>query len=66
MYLHSYQSYIWNLVLSRRVLEFGLDPVPGDLVLEDDAALLDTADPVILDDEETEQGQYLNIIYSYV
>jgi len=33
MYVHAYQSYVWNCVVSRRVREFGLDPRPGDLAL---------------------------------
>lgn len=33
MYIHAYQSYVWNTVLSRRVELFGCDkPVIGDLV----------------------------------
>lgn len=32
MYLHSYQSLIWNKVVSRRLIEFGLKVLPGDLV----------------------------------
>lgn len=32
MYLHAYQSLIWNKVVSRRVKEFGLKVLPGDLV----------------------------------
>jgi len=40
MYVHAYQSYVWNSVVSRRIHEFGLDPRPGDLafrgVVEDD------------------------------
>ena len=31
MYIHAYQSYIWNCVVSRRIREFGLVPRPGDL-----------------------------------
>jgi len=31
MYVHAYQSYVWNSVVSRRVREFGLEPRPGDL-----------------------------------
>jgi tRNA pseudouridine13 synthase len=33
MYVHSYQSYVWNSVVSARLNELGELPVPGDLVL---------------------------------
>ncbi|CAL1289762.1 unnamed protein product [Larinioides sclopetarius] len=32
MYLHSYQSYIWNKVASKRIKEYGLKVLKGDLV----------------------------------
>ena len=33
MYVHAYQSYVWNVMVSERVREFGADaPVVGDLV----------------------------------
>ncbi|KAH0513677.1 Pseudouridylate synthase 7-like protein [Microtus ochrogaster] len=34
MYIHSYQSYVWNNMVSKRVEDYGLKPVPGDLVLK--------------------------------
>ncbi|XP_060080963.1 pseudouridylate synthase 7 homolog [Ylistrum balloti] len=41
MYLHSYQSYIWNCVVSRRIQEFGMRPVVGDLVLPQESESMD-------------------------
>eukprot|EP00069_Balaena_mysticetus_P017396 bmy_10589T0 len=38
MYIHSYQSYVWNNMVSKRIEEYGLSPVPGDLVLKGAAA----------------------------
>ena len=34
MYLHAYQSFVWNQVVSRRISEFGIRPIVGDLVYE--------------------------------
>ncbi|XBW35936.1 hypothetical protein QEN19_001508 [Hanseniaspora menglaensis] len=33
IYIHSYQSYIWNLATSERINKFGLKIIPGDLVI---------------------------------
>ncbi|CAI9733696.1 pseudouridylate synthase 7 homolog [Octopus vulgaris] len=34
MYVHSYQSYVWNTMVSQRIKQFGLVPVIGDLVYD--------------------------------
>ncbi|KAJ8371780.1 hypothetical protein AAFF_G00302240 [Aldrovandia affinis] len=38
MYIHSYQSFVWNTMVSRRIQAFGLQAVEGDLVLRGGAA----------------------------
>ncbi|KAG8577170.1 hypothetical protein GDO81_010094 [Engystomops pustulosus] len=40
MYIHSYQSYVWNNMVSRRIEEYGLKVVPGDLVLKGATAIV--------------------------
>ncbi|XP_062522851.1 pseudouridylate synthase 7 homolog isoform X2 [Corticium candelabrum] len=42
MYVHSYQSLVWNRVVSRRVQRFGLKPVVGDLVIKANLTSADT------------------------
>ncbi|KAJ7329573.1 hypothetical protein JRQ81_015747 [Phrynocephalus forsythii] len=39
MYIHSYQSYVWNNMVSKRIEEYGLKAVPGDLVLKGGTAV---------------------------
>nr|XP_045605127.1 pseudouridylate synthase 7 homolog isoform X2 [Procambarus clarkii] len=32
LYLHAYQSYLWNIVASRRIEKYGLKVLPGDII----------------------------------
>lgn len=41
MYGHSYQSYVWNTVVSKRMQLFGLKVVAGDLVLCNNPKIMD-------------------------
>uniref|UniRef100_A0A4W3INT6 Pseudouridylate synthase 7 homolog n=1 Tax=Callorhinchus milii TaxID=7868 RepID=A0A4W3INT6_CALMI len=34
MYIHSYQSYVWNKLVSKRIEDYGLRAVAGDLTLK--------------------------------
>ncbi|KAG8708995.1 hypothetical protein FRC09_000922 [Ceratobasidium sp. 395] len=36
MYVHAYQSYVWNCIVSERIKSFGRIPIVGDLVYEDE------------------------------
>lgn len=46
MYVHAYQSYVWNAVASKRIELFGLNVTEGDLVI------IDSNKPQELDDVE--------------
>ncbi|XP_047515423.1 pseudouridylate synthase 7 homolog [Pieris napi] len=51
LYVHSYQSLIWNKVVSRRLQTLGPTPQVGDLVSEDSVE----EEPLELEDEATEE-----------
>jgi len=44
MYLYAYQAYLWNRLVSRRVKEYGLRVLPGDLVMKTGEERAETGD----------------------
>ncbi|OCB90878.1 tRNA pseudouridine synthase D [Sanghuangporus baumii] len=61
MYVHAYQSYVWNAIVSERIRLYGAEkPVVGDLVYEQEGGRLKANDKLEDDeffDEEQEVGQ---------
>ncbi|XP_054014748.1 pseudouridylate synthase 7 homolog [Hylaeus anthracinus] len=54
MYIHSYQSYVWNYMVSKRIKEFGRKPIVGDLVYEDNIKQNDNDTEDFIYDNDTE------------
>uniref|UniRef100_A0A182FH23 Uncharacterized protein n=1 Tax=Anopheles albimanus TaxID=7167 RepID=A0A182FH23_ANOAL len=52
LYMHSYQSLIWNRVASRRIREFGLAPRVGDLVYIDQRTEADAQEDDAIEGED--------------
>lgn len=53
MYVHAYQSYVWNAIVSERIRMFGCDKaVAGDLVFDKNAVTSASEGQNQRDDEE--------------
>lgn len=68
LYIHSLQSLIWNKVVSKRIREFGLKPIVGDLVIldKDQPNEGDIFENVINEEADTSEDMEGNTSLTYV
>lgn len=52
IYVHAYQSYVWNLVASKRIELFGLEVQEGDLVMVEEGSVESKVVTEIVDGQE--------------
>lgn len=64
MYIHAYQSYVWNFVATRRWSKYGATLIEGDLVLENEKGGGDTIEGDVNDTEIVDEADSDDIYYA--
>lgn len=62
MYIHAYQSYVWNAIVSERIRTYGAErPVVGDLVFE--SCSENAGGPDVVEEGEPEDESWRRFLF---